>query len=256
MALARRRPGAGIWEPTLSAEGERTRIFAGASTTWTLFSQRIGPGHEVSVLRAGRKRRYGRRRRTESVRSTLFGGSSSRGWALWTVWADFRRLFSCTARRRLSFRARKLGSSGLHSGFCDHHFGSGTETNKERKIRQILRRARYISGFHFSLCKRSALALLNVATPLGRRFARLSCAACGQCLGAARAVGCRPFRIMRIGVQHAASNYRGWVKCHDSTSTTTSELIAVCSCTYKRPSQLGRALDSLISIARPDRRCS
>jgi succinoglycan biosynthesis protein ExoM len=31
----------------------------------------------------------------------------------------------------------------------------------------------------------------------------------------------------------------------------TSELIAVCLCTYKRPSQLGRALDSLTSIARP-----
>jgi hypothetical protein len=74
----------------------------------------------------------------------------------------------------LSLRARKLGyRPGFTPDAAIVHLGSGTEMNKERKVRQILAaRALYVR-IHFSPVARVlAIALLSVRPLLGRRFAK------------------------------------------------------------------------------------
>jgi len=231
------------------------RILPAQYDTLDTVFQRIGPGHEVSVLRAGRKRRVW----TAGAGQRAFGRRclrllSSRGWALWDRLGGFSPAFFMYGEDDdLSFRARKLGffppslrilrSSTLAVG--------RKPTRSARSGNSCGARVIYPDSF-FALAKRSALALLTLRPRLGRRFARPELRSLWRNVGrGARsglpAVSDHEDRCPARGLELSRLGSNAMTQLQQPTS----ELIAVCLCTYKRPSQLGRALDSLISIARP-----
>jgi hypothetical protein len=178
LAFARRRPGAGIWGGrTLFAEGEPNPASCRRRTTlWTLFCSALALDTRFPSSPLVGSAGYGTRAR-DSERSVdvVCGCFLLVDGALWDRLGGFSPAFFMYGEDDdLSYRARKLGFfPAFTPDSAIIHFGSGTETNKERKIRQILAaRALYIR-IHFStLAKRSALALLTLRPRLGCRFAR------------------------------------------------------------------------------------
>ena len=178
LAFARRRPGAGIWGGrTLSAEGTPNLASCRRKTTlWTLFCSALALDTRFPSSALVGSAGYGSRApdRERSV-DVVCGCFLLVDRALWDRLGGFSPAFFMYGEDDdLSLRAGKLGFfPAFTPDSAIIHFGSGTETNQERKIRQILAaRALYIR-IHFSpLAKRSALALLTLRPRLGRRFAR------------------------------------------------------------------------------------
>lgn len=178
LACARRRPGAGIW-------GGRTQFADGMlnptscrrrTTLWTLFCSGFAldtrfPSSAL-VGSAGVGRWAQERERSVDV---ICGCFLLVDRMLWDRLGGFSPAFFMYGEDDdFNYRAHKLGfSPAFTPDSAIIHFGSGTETNKERKIGQILAaRALYIR-IHFSpFTKWFALALLTLRPRLGRRFAR------------------------------------------------------------------------------------
>jgi hypothetical protein len=177
LAFAHRRPAAGIWGGrTIFADGTTNPTSSRRRTTlWTLFCNGLALDTRFRNLAligsADRPWRQHDKERSVDVVCGCFLLVERR---LWDRLGGFSpAYFMYGEDEDLSLRARKLG-------FCPAftfdsaviHFGSGTESDKARKIKQVLSaRALYIR-MHFSpLTRWLALALLNLRPGFGRLLA-------------------------------------------------------------------------------------
>ena len=178
LAFARRRPEAGIWGGrTLFADGTPNPTSCRHSTTlWTLFCSALALDTRFgfSALDAGAEYESRAQNRERSV-DVVCGCFLLVDKTLWDRLGGFSPAFFMYGEDDdLSLRAHKLGFSPAFTPDAEIiHVGSGTETDKERKIRQILAARSLYIRIHFSpMTKWLALALLTVRPRLGRRFGR------------------------------------------------------------------------------------
>ena len=178
LQFAYSRPGAGIW-------GGRTLFADGAinptscrrrPTLWSLFCSAFALDTRYPNSRFFNRFGYGGwPRDDERTVEVICGCFLLIDRRLWDRIAGFSPAFFMYGEDDdLCLRAQRLGFRPVFTaGSTIVHHGSGTETNQERKIRQILAARALLIRAHFSILTRiPAIALLALRPCFGREFAK------------------------------------------------------------------------------------